>query len=104
MTAPGATFLACERGRWRQLVDGRLNRFVGQAGGMFGNFDHPKRRALLFEGGRCFEPLRSAGIQFQTLAGLNVPSAITFLLVLRHTEASNCIDGWTSEPALILAG
>ena len=58
MTAPGATFLACERGRWRQLVDGRLNRFIGQAGGMFGELDDLEWRALLFEGGRCFEPLR----------------------------------------------
>src|SRR2546426_272200 len=58
MAAPGATFLACEGRRWRIFLDNFLNRLVGQASSVFGDFNHLKGSGLGLEGGGGFAPLR----------------------------------------------
>src|SRR5439155_23169299 len=92
MAAPGATFLACEGRRWRIFLDNFLNRLVGQASSVFGDFNHLKGSALVLEGGGGFQPLDAAGVKLQTIGDGRGLSAMFFLFVFRHACALR-LDG-----------
>src|SRR6266852_2883047 len=87
MTTPGATFLACERRRWRIVLDNFLDRLVGQASSVFGDFNHLKGSALGLEGGGGFQPLDAAGIELQTIGDGRGLRAALLLFVIQHACA-----------------